>query len=94
MSQFSQHIEGSSIRAHFLFAFRIMSAFPNASSLLIETCAQLVGSDARLPALVAVREGVKANTIRVRRLRFERKTGLELPRLHRVGRPKKSQCSG
>jgi hypothetical protein len=76
--------------AQFLFPFWNMSSAFAASSLLIETCAQLVGPDARTPALVAIREGVTAKAIYERRRRFEKRTGHSLPRLHRVGRPKKT----
>lgn len=90
MWKFSHHIEGGLFSAQSLFTSRLMSSYFSASSLLIETCAQLVGEDARSPALVAVREGVTVKAIYERRRRFEAATGHRLPRAHRVGRPRKA----
>jgi hypothetical protein len=61
-------------------------AIQGISPLLVETCAELVGPDARSPRLVAVRYGVSPWAVYKRRRRLEKALGVLLPRKHKVGR--------
>jgi hypothetical protein len=72
---------------HWGFAGRMGTPFQGISALLVGTCADLVGDDARTPADIATRDGVSRSAVYMRRRRLEKRAKVLLPRQHRVGRP-------